>query len=188
MLFYGETFYPDRLPMLRDVPIYTQRRSTGYDAQFYSQIAVAGNPFHPDLAKALDSPAYRSHRILLPLLVHAAGFGLDGSTGQNLFALTASASGAAASLNVDAAVSADPDRIAAASSLATVPGDAGNALLLARIAEQPVQGVLTPGQAYSRLVGQVGARKAEAAQTLSTREAMTAQIEQMRESISGVSL
>jgi flagellar hook-associated protein 1 len=119
---------------------------------------------------------------------HAAGFGLDGSTGQNLFALTGTAAGSAASLGIDAAISADPRLIAASSSAATVPGDAGNALLMARLAEQPVQGTLTPGQAYSRLVGQVGARKAEAEQTLSTREAMTAQIAQMRESVSGVSL
>jgi flagellar hook-associated protein 1 FlgK len=119
---------------------------------------------------------------------HAQGFGLDGSTGQNLFNVTATASGAAASLTVDAGIAADPNRLAASSSAAAVPGDAGNALLLARIAEQPVSGVLTPGQAYSRLVGQVAARKAEAEQTVSTREAMTAQIEQVKESISGVSL
>jgi len=119
---------------------------------------------------------------------HAQGFGLDGSTGLNLFNLTATASGAAASLGVDATISADSSRLAASSSAATVPGDAGNALLLARLAETPLSGTLTPGQAYSRLVGQVGARKAEAEQTLSTRAAMTAQIEEMRQSVSGVSL
>jgi flagellar hook-associated protein 1 FlgK len=119
---------------------------------------------------------------------HAQGFGIDGSTGQNLFNLSAGASGAAASISVDAAIAANPNKLAASSSLASVPGDAGNALLLAGLAEKPVGSALSPGQAYSRLVGQIGARKAEAEQTLSTREAMTAQIETVRESISGVSL
>ena len=45
------------------------------DGQFYAQLAVAGNPFEPAVAVALDSPGYRARRILFPALVHLAGLG-----------------------------------------------------------------------------------------------------------------
>ena len=71
---FGERFRARRLPQLHDVPIYTYR-GDGYDGQFYAQLAVAGNPLAPELRLALDSPAYRSRRILLPVLAHLAGLG-----------------------------------------------------------------------------------------------------------------
>jgi hypothetical protein len=71
---FGERFRGRRLPQLHDVPIYTYR-GDGYDGQFYAQLAVAGNPLAPELRAALDSPAYRSRRILLPVLAHLAGLG-----------------------------------------------------------------------------------------------------------------
>ena len=71
---FGERFRAGRLPRLHDVPIYTYR-GDGYDGQFYAQLAVAGNPLAPELRLALDSPAYRSRRILLPVLAHLAGLG-----------------------------------------------------------------------------------------------------------------
>lgn len=71
---FGERFRAGRLPQLHAVPIYTYR-GDGYDGQFYAQLAVAGNPLAPELRAALDSPAYRSRRILLPLLAHLAGLG-----------------------------------------------------------------------------------------------------------------
>jgi hypothetical protein len=72
---FGDLFAARRVPQLAEVPIYTQVRSAGYDGQFYAQLAVAGNPFDPGLRTALDSPAYRARRILLPALVHIAGLG-----------------------------------------------------------------------------------------------------------------
>ena len=75
LLLFGDHFAPQRLPQLADVPLYTYARQVGYDGQFYAQIAVAGNPFSPDLARALDAPAYRERRILLPLVMHAVGLG-----------------------------------------------------------------------------------------------------------------
>ena len=75
MILFGDHFAPQRLPQLADVPLYTYARQVGYDGQFYAQIAVAGNPFSRDLAHALDAPAYRERRILLPLVVHAVGLG-----------------------------------------------------------------------------------------------------------------
>jgi hypothetical protein len=71
---FGDRFAASRLPQLHDVPIYTYRGG-GYDGQFYAQIAAAGNPLAPSLPAALDSPAYRSRRVLIPVLAHLAGLG-----------------------------------------------------------------------------------------------------------------
>jgi flagellar hook-associated protein 1 len=122
--------------------------------------------------------------------VHSAGFGLDGASGRNLLSVGASAAGAALSLKVDADMAGHPDRVGASSSGATLPGDGGQAVLLARLGETPIAalGDLDPAQAYAQLVGRVGQRKQDAASTLSTREAMSAQVEVVRQSISGVSL
>jgi flagellar hook-associated protein 1 FlgK len=122
--------------------------------------------------------------------VHAAGFGLDGQSGRKLFTLGSTQAGAAAALQVDAAMLGRPDRVAASNSASELPGNANQATLLAQVADTPIAalGDLAPSQAYARLVGRVGQRKADAAATLDTREAMTAQVEVVRQSISGVSL
>jgi flagellar hook-associated protein 1 FlgK len=122
--------------------------------------------------------------------VHSAGVGLDGQGGRALFTVTATAAGAAGSLAVSADVAGQPDRLAAASSAATLPGDGANALLLAGVADSPIAGLdgQDPGEAYGRLVGRVGQRKSQAASTLANREAMAAQVQTMRDSVSGVSL
>jgi hypothetical protein len=75
LIDFGDLFAARRVPQLAEVSVYTQVRSAGYDGQFYAQLAVAGNPFDRGLQSALDSPAYRARRILLPALVHMAGLG-----------------------------------------------------------------------------------------------------------------
>jgi hypothetical protein len=75
LIDFGEQFAPRRLPALSSLPLYTYARSSGYDGQFYAQLAVAGNPFDPAVAVALDAPGYRARRILFPALVHLAGLG-----------------------------------------------------------------------------------------------------------------
>jgi flagellar hook-associated protein 1 len=122
--------------------------------------------------------------------VHSSGFGLDGQTGRQIFSVNATVKGAAGSLRLSNDVAGEPNNLAAASSAASLPGDGTQAMLLAGVADGPVTGLngLDPGEAYSRIVGRVGQRKSEAASTLSTREAMTAQIETMKQSVSGVSL
>jgi hypothetical protein len=86
LILFGEQFALRRLPILRDVPLYTYAHQAGYDGQFYAQMAVAGNPFDPALVRALDSPAYRERRLFLPLVVHALGLGRPATIIQ-LFAL-----------------------------------------------------------------------------------------------------
>ena len=85
LIWFGEEFAPERIGDLTETPVYTHPAS-GYDGQFYAQIAVAGNPFDPALRTALDSPAYRSRRVLVPLLVHLLGAG-DPARVVNLYAL-----------------------------------------------------------------------------------------------------
>ena len=122
--------------------------------------------------------------------VHSAGFGLDGQGGRAMFDAGATVKGAAGALRVSADVAGQPNNLAASSSSAALPGDGSQAMLLAGVADGPVAGLngLTPGEAYGRLVGRVGQRKQDAATTLDTRDAMTAQVEVMRQSVSGVSL
>lgn len=74
LIWFGESFAPQRLARLKSLPIYNVG-ADGYDGQFYAQIAVAGNPFDPELKTALDSPSYRNRRVLVPLVAYAAGLG-----------------------------------------------------------------------------------------------------------------
>ncbi|HEY6477790.1 MAG TPA: hypothetical protein VI456_14525 [Polyangia bacterium] len=86
LILFGEHFSLRRLPRLGDVPLYTYAHHDGYDGQFYAQIAVAGNPFDRALGRALDDPAYRERRLLLPLAAHLVGLGRPGAIVQ-IFAL-----------------------------------------------------------------------------------------------------
>ncbi|HXX70280.1 MAG TPA: hypothetical protein VEK07_24080 [Polyangiaceae bacterium] len=75
LIVFGDRFAPRRLARIQSLPLYTYRNSDGYDGQFYAQVAAARSPFDPELRTALDLPAYRTGRILLPLLAHLAGLG-----------------------------------------------------------------------------------------------------------------
>ena len=122
--------------------------------------------------------------------VHAAGFGLDGQNGRAFFDVGTSALGAAGRIKVSDDIAGRPDLLGAASSAVALPGDGTQAVALANVADSPVPGLdgLDPSEAYARIVGNVGRRKQEAAETLDMRDAMTAQVETMRQSVSGVSL
>lgn len=122
--------------------------------------------------------------------VHAAGFGLDGQNGRAIFDVGTVAEGSAGHIRVSDDIAGRPDLLGAASSATALPGDGTQAMLLASVADEPVPGLdgLSPSEAYGKLVGNVGRRKQEAAETLSLRDAMTAQVETMRQSVSGVSL
>lgn len=74
LLRFGDDFASTRLPALRAVPFATGP-GTGYDGQFYAQIALDPALRSPDLAAALDAPAYRARRILAPAIAHGLGLG-----------------------------------------------------------------------------------------------------------------
>lgn len=75
LLRFGETWQARRHPALAGLPLATVPGSAGYDGQFYAQVALDPTLRDPALATALDAPAYRAHRILLPALAHALGLG-----------------------------------------------------------------------------------------------------------------
>jgi hypothetical protein len=75
LLHFGEPWATRRLPVAQALPIAVKPSSTGYDGQFYAQIALSPSLRDPSLSGSLDAPAYRSRRILMPFLAHCAGFG-----------------------------------------------------------------------------------------------------------------
>ncbi|MBM4361085.1 MAG: flagellar hook-associated protein FlgK [Deltaproteobacteria bacterium] len=121
---------------------------------------------------------------------HAAGYGLDSVSGRALFTFTGSPAGAAATLRVDPAMVGAPDRIGAAGTIAGLPGDATAAAALAALADAKILsgGTRTAVEGYSDLVGDIGLRKESAALEAQTRDGMRAQVQELRETQSGVSL
>ena len=87
LLLFGDHYAVRRIERLRDVPIHIYPLSSGYDGQFYAQMAVEADPFDPDLYEALDVPAYRLRRVLLPLTAHVLGLGRP-SWVLNVYALS----------------------------------------------------------------------------------------------------
>ncbi len=100
----------------------------------------------------------------------------------NLFQYNA-LTGAAATLSL---TNITPAQIAAAS--ASAPGGNGNALAVANIAKQSIVGGSTVTQAYGNLAGQVGQDVANAKQEQTTQQNLVDQVQQQRQSATGVSL
>lgn len=121
---------------------------------------------------------------------HQQGFGLDGGTGRDIFAVSTVPAGAARSISVSADVFAKPEALGASGSAATVPGGSDNAALLSGLGSAPIVfgGSRSAAQAYGDIVGDVASRRASARSMLESREAIGAQITAMHEAISGVSL
>ena len=123
---------------------------------------------------------------------HAAGVGLDGQTGRNIFDLGPGpgAANTARSIKISADVLGQPDRVAAASAAGSLPGGSDNAIELVRLGTRPILagGTQSPGTAYGALIADVGLRTKRAQDTAEHREAVHAQIENLFQSQSGVSL
>lgn len=74
LIRFGEAFADTRLPEVRALPVAIAPQ-TGYDGQFYAQIAVSPDLDRPELAAALPDLSYRARRILLPAVAHVLGLG-----------------------------------------------------------------------------------------------------------------
>jgi hypothetical protein len=74
LIRFGSDFSATRLPEVQTLPLAVVSGS-GYDGQFYAQLAVAPDVTSPALKTALDQPSYRARRILLPLFAHLLGAG-----------------------------------------------------------------------------------------------------------------
>ncbi len=120
---------------------------------------------------------------------HAAGVGLDGQSGRNIFDVGLTYDNAARSLKVSGDVFGHPEYLAAASNSSELPGGSSNAVVLGKVAAQPVVfGNRTPSQAYGDIVGDIGSRRASSKSDVDLRAGILQQSKTARESISGVSL
>lgn len=121
--------------------------------------------------------------------VHAAGFGLDGGTGRNLFDVHPTVAGAAEAMAVSLDVSGNPDAIAASSTTAGLPGNNQTALDLLALADQQFAagGTDTATGAYASLVGAAGSAVAGANRAMEHASAVADQVAAVRDGISGVS-
>jgi hypothetical protein len=75
LICFGDQFEKTRLPVLDNAPHVIRYKSSGYDGQFYAQLAV--EPLLRDRAidKALDTPPYRARRILFAWTAYLLGLG-----------------------------------------------------------------------------------------------------------------
>jgi flagellar hook-associated protein 1 FlgK len=122
--------------------------------------------------------------------LHQSGFDLNGVAGLVYFDGT----GTAADIEVNAIIVGDSDRIAAASEppglLLTFPGDNRNAIEIANLQHQLVMSgnTATFNDYYSSLVRDVGNEVLKSDTYYTHQSEMVAQLDNYRESISGVSL
>jgi hypothetical protein len=71
----GNGWESRQLSALQALPVATVADSSGYDGQFYAQIALDPLLRDPDLVQSLDAPAYRARRILAPAAAALLGLG-----------------------------------------------------------------------------------------------------------------
>ena len=64
-----------RLSKLQKMDFHVEQGSSGYDAQYYAQIAMDPSLQNHELRTAVDSLAYRARRILFPATAYALGLG-----------------------------------------------------------------------------------------------------------------
>ena len=76
LIRFSDPWNDKRLAKLQSLPIAIDApESGGYDGQFYAQIAIDPLLRSPDLEAAIDAPAYRARRILVPATAALVGCG-----------------------------------------------------------------------------------------------------------------
>jgi flagellar hook-associated protein 1 FlgK len=120
--------------------------------------------------------------------VHAAGFALDGSTGQNLFAVGTTSAGAAGSIAVDPTVAADPGKLAAAGAAGTGAGNADNMQLLIATEATSLSTGAPAAAALGNITTAFGNSAARAQAVFEQNSGIFDQLDAMRQSVSGVSI
>ena len=118
-------------------------------------------------------------------LLHQAGFDLNGVGGEVFFTGT----GTARDLEVNPNIVGDPDLIAAAAAAATVPGDSRNASEIAKLQyELKMGGTQSYNDYYGAIVRDMGNEVLKSDAYYNHQSDMMVQLENQRESVSGVSL
>jgi flagellar hook-associated protein 1 len=139
----------------------------------------------PRYQEQLDTIAYRLSQEVNAL--HQAGYDLNGNSGANVFQPLASVTGAAAALRLDAALAANPRLVAAAA--APTAGDNVVARQMAALRDARVfNGTGTFNDAWADLTYAVGQDSASAVAEQQSRKEIVAQVESLRDAVSGVSL
>lgn len=119
--------------------------------------------------------------------LHQAGFGLDGSTGNDFFSGTG-----ASDIAVAAGILTDLNAIAAATDVTKLPGDGSNALAIAQLKDAltmpPAAPTGTFGEYYRSLVATVGIDTEQAVRMAENEEILLGQLENKRQSVTGVSI
>lgn len=75
VLDYGGSIGLPRLPEVEQLPVFIHRDVTGYDAQFYSQLAIHPAATDEDLPRVIDSLPYRARRVLMGAVAWCIGLG-----------------------------------------------------------------------------------------------------------------
>jgi flagellar hook-associated protein 1 FlgK len=119
--------------------------------------------------------------------LHAAGFDGAGNAADEFFSPLAAVAGSAAAIAVRPAVAGDPTLVAAAT--VALPGDNQMATAIAALRDEiTVSGSYTFADAWGDIAYQVGRDTQTARQEQQSREGIVRQMENLRDSVSGVSL
>ena len=120
--------------------------------------------------------------------VHREGYGLDGSTGLDLFVAPAAKSGAALLMAIDPSIEGQPDRVGAAADPSQLPGGNGVALRLGALGTAPSFGGATLADRFADIAIEIGLRKRDAEAESQLRTDTLAVAEQLADSANGVSI
>lgn len=120
--------------------------------------------------------------------LHQGGFDLNGNAGTAFFAPPAAVAGAAAAFSVSASIVGNPNLVAASQSGA--PGDNQVARAIAALRNQPVLngGTATFNEGWAELAYAVGSDADAARAEQGSRQDVLAQVQRLRDQVSGVSL
>lgn len=113
--------------------------------------------------------------------VHAAGYGLDGTTGVNLFS-----GNGASDIEINPALLAAPRQLAASSNGA--PGDIATIEALLALRDQASVNGVTHEEYYAQIVGAVGAEMKSATDNQRSIQSILTSLENRRDAVQGVSL
>ncbi len=75
LIRFGQSWEEHRVSELKNLHYAVIHNQSGYDGQFYAQIALHPHLTDPELAASMDSVHYRARRIFLPALAFIVGLG-----------------------------------------------------------------------------------------------------------------
>ncbi len=117
---------------------------------------------------------------------HAAGFDANGTAGGALFSFDPT--NAATTMSFSAAITADPDLLAFASSPTALAGDGGNLAAMMTLEGQSIVGGKTPGTFLSNLTSEVGGDVSSAAIVADRQSDIIFDLDELASNLGGVDM